>query len=70
MQLTQSERDTPLFRKLKKHYEQRLADHRLENDKRLNADDTARLRGMIAEDLYFLSLAEPVKGMKEVGAAD
>ncbi len=70
MTLTPEEINSHLFRKLRTHFEERAAQHRVKNDGNLGEIDTARLRGKIAEDLYFVSLASPVKGMKEVSAAD
>ena len=48
---------SPTWAKLKKHFEQRRNDHRIENEKRLSDLDTAYLRGRIAEETYLLDLA-------------
>lgn len=50
---------SPTWLKLKAHFEARLAEHRAGNDRRLSDQDTAHLRGRIAEAKYFLELADP-----------
>lgn len=53
------EQTTPLWRALRDHYEQKLAALRIQNDSRLNAEDTARLRGRIEEVKALLALSDP-----------
>ena len=54
--LTEMDRHSATWKKLQAHYEDRLAKLRVENDGRLNADDTARLRGRIHECKALLAL--------------
>lgn len=58
MNLTPGERMHPLWQKLAQHYSQRLATLRAKNDNPLTADETADLRGRIAEVKALLSLAD------------
>jgi len=57
--LNQADLLSPTWLKLKKHYEERIESHRIQNDGRLSENDTAHLRGRIAEAKYLLALAEP-----------
>lgn len=63
--LDSSDLNSATWRKLREHFEGRLATHRAKNDSPLDEVKTAKLRGRIAEDTYFLSLASPVPLMKE-----
>lgn len=56
--------NSAVWLKLKAHFEKRLADNRAKNDSPLDPVKTAKLRGRIAEDNYFLSLGSPVPLMK------
>ena len=57
MNLTAADRDTPLWRKLRDHLQERLNSHRLANDSGVLTDvETARLRGRIAEAKEFLNM--------------
>jgi hypothetical protein len=47
--LTKDERDSKLWRKLMKHWEERLTSLRIQNDSDRSETDTALLRGRIAE---------------------
>lgn len=58
-ELTESERMSALWQKLAQHYGERLSALRAKNDKPGNPDDTARLRGRIAEVKALLSLGQP-----------
>ena len=60
MRLTEHELASPLWEKLNKHWEDRLAQLRLENEKNLSEIDTARLRGKIAE----VKLAQSLGSLK------
>lgn len=42
--------------KIRKHFEERLQDHRIKNDGTLSEIETARLRGKISEAIYILDL--------------
>ena len=55
-QLTPAEISSPLWMKLKAHIEARVAGHRRTNDSNLNTEDTAKVRGRIAEGKYILGL--------------
>lgn len=57
--LTPSDRESAVFRKLMAYYEQRLALLRAQNDGNLGTDETNRKRGQIAECKSFLALAKP-----------
>lgn len=59
MKLTTAETHGALWQKLKDHLEDRLAEHRRKNDGDLDATQTARLRGRIAELKVLLDLATP-----------
>lgn len=57
--LNDADLNSPTWSKLRKHFEERLADHRLRNGcKLLDEVDTAYLRGRIAEAQYLTELAE------------
>lgn len=56
---------SPTWAKIKAHYESRLQDLRVQNDKRSSADDTARLRGQIFEVKQLLSLSSPATPKQE-----
>jgi len=51
---------SPTWVKLKEHFAARLTDLRGANDRSLQMEDTARLRGRIAEAKYFLELEQDV----------
>ena len=61
--LTPAEISSPLWMKLKKHIEERVSGHRRMNDGNLNVEDTAKLRGRIAESNYLLGLDSPAPQM-------
>lgn len=54
--LTDGERNSSLWRKLVKHYGERLDAARVENDREYDVEKTATLRGRIKECKYFISL--------------
>lgn len=53
-----SDRQSPTWRKLKTHFEQRLHELRAKNDNDLDAIATARVRGAIREVTYLLALGD------------
>ncbi len=61
MLLDLNDRQSPTWAKLRKHFEARLQDHRIENDGRKPETETAHLRGRIAEAKYLLDLEGPLK---------
>lgn len=60
-QLTPAEIGSPLWMKLKKHIEERVLGHRRMNDGNLNVEDTAKIRGRIAEGKYILSIEGDIR---------
>lgn len=56
--LNESDLQSPTWGKLRKYFEMRLDELRVKNDCRMGEEDTAYLRGRIAEARYFLGLAE------------
>lgn len=56
MTLTEIERNSAVWQKLKPYYEKRLETLRRQNDGNLNREQTAKLRGRIAECVGVLSL--------------
>ena len=56
---TEADLQSATWRKLKKHFEERLADYRVANDNTLSDLETVKLRGRIAELKYMLDLAKP-----------
>lgn len=54
--LTDGDRQGPTWMRLKKHYEERLATLRTQNDAALAAEKTAELRGQIKEVKRLLKL--------------
>lgn len=59
--LTESERHSACWTRVKEHLEQRLGELRRKNDGNLTFDETTKLRGRIAEILYLLETGEPVE---------
>lgn len=59
MKLTEQERNSELWRKLKAHMEARLHEHRVENDKAQSVEKTEKLRGRIAELKHLMNLEKP-----------
>ncbi len=57
--LSETDRHSALWLKLKKHFEERIALLRARNDNDLDEAKSARLRGRIAETKYFLGLGDP-----------
>lgn len=68
MHLNQYETATPLWQKLKAHYEARIEKCRTRLEARCDADETTRLRAQIAEIKAFFDLAQPDR--KQVMGAD
>lgn len=60
-QLTPAEISSPLWMKLKAHIEARVAGHRRTNDGNLGIEETAKIRGRIAEGKYILSTDSGIK---------
>jgi hypothetical protein len=56
MTLTDTEKASPLWIKIKEHIEERIEKHRSSNDKTQPADATEKLRGKIAELNYLRNL--------------
>lgn len=54
--LSESEKQSPLWKKIKDHLDAKLNTARLKNDGELDEIQTARLRGSIAEIKSFLAL--------------
>lgn len=65
--LTDQERNSPLWLRLKSYHEKRLQSMRTRNDGPLSNDDTLLLRGRIHEIKAFLSINEsmPIGTRKE-----
>lgn len=57
--LTDVERNSAAWKRLREHIEYRIDKQRRRNDARLNIEDTAHVRGSIAELKVLLELAEP-----------
>lgn len=57
--LSDIERKSAVWLKLKAHLEERLENHRSKNDGDLSGDLTAKTRGRIAEIKELLKLGEP-----------
>ena len=53
-----NDRQSPTWRKLRDHFEQRLHELRAKNDNDLDAIATARVRGAIREVTYLLALGD------------
>lgn len=58
MKLTPAERTSPAWRTIQTYYVERLASLRARNDMPKSAEDTAYLRGQIAEAKLILGLGE------------
>lgn len=65
MTLTEKERNSELWVKLKAHLEQRMQELRESNDSDLEPKDTAHVRGRIAECKEFIHLEEPAPKIPE-----
>lgn len=63
MLLNQADLQSQTWVKIRKHFEERLAEYRRRNDGRLSDSDTTHLRGRIAEAVYVLDLGsqDPAK---------
>lgn len=57
--LTTAELNSPLWMRLERYLTARLVSHRRRNDGNLSPDETAKLRGRIAENLSLLALGKP-----------
>lgn len=53
-----NDRQSPTWRKLRDHFEQRLQELRAKNDNDLDPIATAKVRGSIKEALYLLALGD------------
>lgn len=58
--LTEQERGSALWQRLKAHIESRLESHRRKNDNDAPDEKTAKLRGRIAECKILLALDKPI----------
>ncbi len=67
MELTNAERESHLWQKLKAHYEERLAALRMQNDAMQPEPWRAHLIGQIAEVKAFLQLDKPGVTMPSTG---
>ena len=63
MRITPAERQSPLWLKLRAHYEQRLTSLDEQNRGYLDQVQTERVRGRIAEVVALLELDHDVPGM-------
>jgi len=59
MILTEAELSSPVWDKIRKHYEARIQTLRAENDKNLSPSETDVLRGRIREAKAVLDLGTP-----------
>lgn len=62
--LNAAEKNSAVWLKIKAHLEERLEKVRLQNDADLTPDQTAKLRGRIAEIKSFLALENPPPSIK------
>ena len=62
--VTELERQSALWLKLKAHVEKRIASLRARNDNDKNAEETAKLRGRIAELKLIAALDNPAVAME------
>lgn len=67
--LSEQERNSALWQKLKMHLAERLQAHRSANDRELSQDQTAKLRGQIREVKYLLDLEHPGPAIVEDAGA-
>jgi hypothetical protein len=65
--LNQNDFNSATWQKLRLHLEARLITLRARNDASMNAEDTARLRGQIAELKTLLALEDPA--IQTIGAS-
>lgn len=61
--LTEMEKQSALWKRLKAHFEARIARHRASNDSPKSDEKTALLRGRIREAKYFASLENTATAM-------
>lgn len=66
--LTQSERESPLWVKLRAYVESRIAVHQAQNENDKSEVETAKLRGRIREARAFLELANDMPEINSPGA--
>lgn len=66
--LTREERESPLWLKIKAGLEARLEMHRKKNDNPQGVEETADLRGRIAEAKFFLGLGNEKPEVRGLGA--
>jgi hypothetical protein len=59
MIFTEAELSSPVWDKIRKHYEARIQTLRAENDKNMNEIETATQRGRIREAKMVLELGNP-----------
>lgn len=61
--LSEMERQSALWKKLKAHMQARVERHRASNDTSKSVEKTEKLRGRIAEAKYFLTFDTPAPGV-------
>jgi hypothetical protein len=61
--LTEMEKQSALWKKLKAHMQARVDRHRASNDTSKSVEKTEKLRGRIAEAKYFLTFDTPAPGV-------
>lgn len=66
-ELSAHERHSELWKRLKKHFEERLEAHRRNNDEPASDERTARLRGRIAETKYIIGLDQDAQVVDDEG---
>lgn len=62
--LTAEDKSSSLWKRLRDQLEQRLSELRAKNDGALDANDTAKLRGQIAEVKRLLSLEKDLPSLE------
>ena len=65
LELTEHERESDLWKRIKAHYEERLASLRRKNDSSHDPIKTADIRGQIKDAKYLLSLDTPQTKYRE-----
>jgi hypothetical protein len=63
LRISEIEARTPLWQAVRAHYEDKLARLRAKNDTRQSPEETAWVRGQIAEVKALLALDEPPREM-------
>lgn len=63
--LDKHEAGAAAWQRVRTHLEQRLEQHRRSNDNNLSPEETAKLRGRIAEIKYLLTLDQPTPAVAD-----